>query len=35
MGMHFSEGIAKGEKKRNLIASVIYLRKTCKGPLES
>lgn len=27
MGMHFSEGIAKGEKERNLI----YLKKTCEG----
>lgn len=35
MVIHFSEGIAKGEEKQNLISSVIYFRKTCEGSLES
>jgi len=35
MGMHFSEGIAKGEEKGDLTSGVVSFEKTCKGPLES
>lgn len=35
MGMHFSEGIAKGEEKGNLKSGVISFRKTCECPLQS